>query len=307
MPTALSPYATGTSAYPATWSEGGEVSVFPSFGPAARAHKLTTPAGVTMRVVTEGEGPPVVFVPGGDQTAEAYSQLFARLADGYRCIAYDPRGAGETTAPPPPWTMADYAQDCAAVIDAFAEGRAAVTGLSLGGLVTQATAIDFPDKVRLAIPMGTAAHIDGFTRDWMQAEIDLRREGVRLPDYFLAPHYAAYAFPAKALADANLWTAIKESYTARFRDRDPQSTIDQWQACLDFDCREALRSCPVPFHVIAFSEDVQTPPSMCKLVADLVPDGTFHEIPELGHVSMVRHRPEVVAETLRDILDEAKE
>ncbi len=256
-----------------------------------------------MRVVMAGSGPPIVFVPGGDQTAEAYSQQFARLSSDFRCISYDPRGAGDTTAPHPPWTMADYARDCAAVIDAYADGQAVVTGLSLGGLVTQATAIDFPEKVRLAIPIGTSAYIDGFTRDWMQAEIDLRRDGIRLPEYFLAPHYAAYAFPAKALGDPTLWAQIKESYTVRFRDRDPQDTIDQWQACLDFDCREDLKSCPVPFHVIAFSEDVQTPPSMCKVVADLAQDGTFHEIPELGHVSMVRHRPDVVAAKLRAILD----
>jgi len=278
------------------------MSVFPVFGPKAETHELTTESGVTMRVVVEGTGPSVVFVPGGDQTAEAYSQQFARLCDHYRCIAYDPRGAGETRSPAPPWTMSDYARDCADVIDAFADGNAVVTGLSLGGLVTQATAIDHPDKVRLAIPIGTSAYIDGFTRDWMQAEIDLRRDGVRLPDYFLAPHYAAYAFPAKALGDPELWAQIKESYTLRFRDRDPQDTIDQWQACLDFDCREALKACPVPFHVISFSEDVQTPPAMCKVVSDLAPNGVFHEIPELGHVSMVRHRPDVVAAKLLEIL-----
>jgi len=281
------------------------MAVFPSFGPEARIHRLTTEDGVTMRVVIEGTGPDVVFVPGGDQVADAYSQLFARLSDSYRCISYDPRGAGDTTAPPPPWSMADYARDCAAVIDAFCGGSAVVTGLSLGGLVTQATAIGFTEKVRLAIPMGTAAHIDGFTRDWMQAEIDLRRQGITLPDYFLAPHYAAYAFPAKALCDPVLWAQVKESYTERFRDRDPQDTIDQWQACLDFDCRDGLKTCPVPFHVISFSEDVQTPPAMCKVVSDLVPNGTFHEIPELGHVSLVRHRPDVVAAKLREILESA--
>lgn len=281
------------------------MTVFPGFGPHAEVHRLTTDEGVSMRVVIEGTGPDVVFVPGGDQVADAYSQQFARLSDSFRCISYDPRGAGDTTAPPPPWSMEDYARDCAAVIDAFCGGTAVVTGLSLGGLVTQATAIGFPEKVRLAIPMGTAAYIDGFTRDWMQAEIDLRREGITLPDYFLAPHYAAYAFPAKALNDPVLWAQVKESYTERFRDRDPQDTIDQWQACLDFDCREGLKTCPVPFHVISFSEDVQTPPAMCKVVSDLVPNGTFHEIPELGHVSLVRHRPEVVAAKLREILESA--
>ena len=281
------------------------MAVFPGFSEKAEFHSLTTDESVTMRIVIEGTGPDVVFVPGGDQVADAYSQQFAKLSDSFRCISYDPRGAGDTTAPSPPWSMADYARDCAAVIDAFCDGKAVVTGLSLGGLVTQAAAIDFPDKVQLAIPMGTAAYIDGFTRDWMQAEIDLRREGIVLPDYFLAPHYAPYAFPAQALGDPELWAQVKESYTERFRDRDPKDTIDQWQACLDFDCREALRTCAVPFHVISFSEDVQTPPAMCKVVSDLAPNGTFHEIPGLGHVSLVRHQPEIVDKKLREILNEA--
>ncbi|MDW4550341.1 alpha/beta hydrolase [Defluviimonas sp. D31] len=266
-------------------------------------HSLTSD-GVTMRVAIGGHGPDIVFIPGGDTTAEGYSQQFSRLGDRFRCISYDPRGAGATTAPPAPWTMADYARDCAAVIDAFCDGPAIVSGLSLGGLVTQQTAIDFPDKVRLAIPMGTSAYIDGFTRDWMQAEIDLRKDGIVLPDYFLAPHYAPYAFPAKALGNADLWAEIKAAYTERFRDRDPKDLIDQWEACLDFDCREGLKTCPVPIHVIAFSEDVQTPPAMCKVVSDLAPRGTFHEIAGLGHVSVARHRPDIVAEKLREIISE---
>ncbi len=281
------------------------MAVYPAFGPNAETHELTTDDGVTMRVVIDGNGPDIVFIPGGDGRADAYAQLFAQLSDRFRCIAYDPRGAGDTTSPPAPWTMQDFARDCAAVIDAFCAGSAAVCGLSMGALVTQATAIGYPKKVRLAIPMGTAAYIDGFTRDWMQAEIDLRRDGHVLPDYFLAPHYAVYAFPAKALGEPGFWAEVKEAYTERFRDRDPKDTIDQWQACLDFDCRVALKTCPVPFHVISYSEDVQTPPAMCKVVSDLAPNGTFHEIEGLGHVSMLRHKPDVVAAKIGDILGEA--
>ncbi|MGF1525471.1 MAG: alpha/beta fold hydrolase [Candidatus Competibacterales bacterium] len=83
------------------------MAAFPEFGPKAE-YRLSA-HGVTMRVVVQGRGADVVFVPGGDQTAEGYSHPFARLAHGFRCIAYDPRGAGQTTAPAPPWTMADYA------------------------------------------------------------------------------------------------------------------------------------------------------------------------------------------------------
>ncbi len=281
-------------------SAGFGMSVFTGFSANAEIHSLETD-GVTMRVVVEGGGPDVIFIPGGDQTAEAYSQQFTRLSDSFRCVSYDPRGAGETESPPAPWTMSDYARDCAAVIDTFCSGQAVVSGLSLGGLVTQQVAIDYPDKVQLAIPMGTAAYIDGFTRDWMEAEINLRKAGIELPDYFLAPHYAPFAFPAKALHDAEFWAEIKPIYTARFAEREAKDLIDQWEACLEFDCRETLKTCPVPFHVISFSEDVQTAPSMCKVVADLVPNGVLHELEGLGHVSMLSHRPDVVTDKLREI------
>lgn len=280
------------------------MAAYPSFGPKARTRQITA-GDVSMRVVDEGTGHDIVFVPGGDSPAESNVHIINELSGSYHCWSYDPRGIPGTQSPPGPWTMADFAADCAALIDQCCDGPVVVCGLSMGGLITQQVAIDFPDKVRLAIPMGTAAYIDGFTRDWMEAEIRLRREGVDLPDYFLAVHYAVYAYPAKALHDPALWPQIKEAYTARFGGRAPEDTIDQWQACLDFDCRDALPDCPVPFHVVSFSEDVQTAPSMCKVVADLAKDGHFYEIPGLGHVSKMRHRPDLVAAQIREIVETA--
>ena len=263
-------------------------------------------SGARLRVAQVGSGPDVVWVPGGDSPAEAWRGQMMHFAGRFRSTSYDPRGAGETTSDPPPWSIADFARDCAEMIERACRPPVVLTGLSMGGLITQQVAIDYPHLVRLAIPMGTAAYIDGFTRDWMQAEIDLRRDGIALPDYFLAPHYAAYALPAKALGDPDIWAAVKQAYTDRFAERNPQDLIDQWQACLDFDCREGLRSCPVPIHAVAFSEDVQTPPSMVRVVADCAKHGRFHELPGLGHVSVTRHRPEVVNRLLEEILSAAQ-
>ena len=263
-------------------------------------------SGARLRVAQVGSGPDVVWVPGGDSPAEAWRGQMMHFAGRFRSTSYDPRGVGETTSDPPPWSIADFARDCAEMIERACRPPVVLTGLSMGGLITQQVAIDYPHLVRLAIPMGTAAYIDGFTRDWMQAEIDLRRDGIALPDYFLAPHYAAYALPAKALGDPDIWAAVKQAYTDRFAERNPQDLIDQWQACLDFDCREGLRSCPVPIHAVAFSEDVQTPPAMVRVVADCAKHGQFHELPGLGHVSVTRHRPEVVNRLLEEILSAAQ-
>ena len=258
---------------------------------------------VRTRVAQIGHGPDIVWVPGGDSPAEAWVHQMHHFAGlGYRCTSYDPRGVGDAVSPPAPWTIADFAADLAGIIERVCAPPAAVAGLSMGALITQQIAIDRPDCVALGIPMGTAAYIDGFTRDWMQAEIDLRKDGVALPDYFLAPHYAAYALPARALGDAGTWAAIKDAYTARFADRKPQDLIDQWEACLAFDCRAGLAACPVPIHAIAFSEDVQTPPQMVKAVADLARHGHYHEIEGLGHVSVARGEQDVVNALIERIL-----
>jgi len=147
-------------------------------------------SGARLRVAQIGGGPDIVWVPGGDSPVEAWKGQMMHFSGQFRSTSYDPRGVGETTSDPAPWTIADFAHDCAEMIEAKCRPPVILTGLSMGGLITQQVAIDYPHLVRLAIPMGTAAYIDGFTRDWMQAEIDLRRDGIELPDYFLAPHYA---------------------------------------------------------------------------------------------------------------------
>jgi hypothetical protein len=50
------------------------MSVIPAFGPGAETHRLDTAEGLSRRVVAEGAVPPIVFVPGGERTADAYSR-----------------------------------------------------------------------------------------------------------------------------------------------------------------------------------------------------------------------------------------
>ena len=272
------------------------------FGPSAR--EIEVQAGdVTMRAVQQGSGPDILWIPGGDAAAEYWVEQFPHFVGRYRCTSYDPRGVGDTVAPSPPWSIGDFARDCAAVIEEVCTPPVVVIGLSMGALIAQQLAVSFPHLLRLAVPMGTAARITGFTRDWMEAEIEFRRMGLGMPASFAACHYAAFAYPAAALGEHETWDRIRSAYEVRFGDRDPEQLIAQWQACLDFDCRSELATCPVPIHAVAFSEDVQTPPQMVKEVADLAPNGVYHEIPGLGHVSFARHRPDVVAKLLHQVLE----
>jgi len=89
----------------------------------------------------------------------------------------------------------------------------ALVGLSFGAGIVQQVAIDHPDLVRVAIPMGTGARSVGWTWDYQMAEIEWRRSGHgfagdRSSAVMAAMHYAAMYYPAKVLGDRELWPKL---------------------------------------------------------------------------------------------------
>ncbi len=261
-------------------------------------------SGARVHYVQDGAGLDIVWIPAGDQTCDVYAAQFAAFRDTYRCTCFDPRGAGETEVhSEPPWPMSDFARDCAELIEAVCEPPVVVVGLSLGALITQELAITRPDLVRLAIPMGTIARKTGFAREWEQAEIDMAGKGIRMPADFSVIHYAILSYPAEVLGDDDLWQKVRPHVASAYGDRDPRLLAAQWQACLDYDSLDRLPDCQVPMHVIAFSEDVQCPPSRGRQVADAAGNGQFHLLEGLGHFSIFGHDPDAVNSCIRGIIE----
>jgi 3-oxoadipate enol-lactonase len=85
-----------------------------------------------------------------------------RLADGaqfasFELLQYDQRGLGRSAVPPAPYTMADYADDAAGLLDAVGWGACVVLGVSFGGMVAQEVAIRHPARVRRLVLACTSA------------------------------------------------------------------------------------------------------------------------------------------------------
>lgn len=253
--------------------------------------------------VQSGAGPDIVWVPGGDNVAEDWADQVSFFGSGFRNTAFDPRGAGKTVSRrDPPWSIEDMARDCAELIRAVCKPPVYVVGLSMGSFVTLQMAVSYPELVRGAIAMGTAARPTGFCREWMTAEVEFRRAGGRLSPDFAVHHYGAFMYPSEVLGDDALWARLKPFVARSYGEREGQFLAAQWQACIDFDVTEQLPHCSVPIHVIGFSQDMQAPPTLGKRAAALAGDGHFHLLEGLGHLSLVGHRPEVVNGRILEII-----
>jgi len=79
------------------------------------------------------------------------------LAQRHRTIAFDNRGIGQSDVPSGVYSMPSMASDGAAVLDAAGVEAAHVFGLSMGGMIAQEFALQYPKRVRSLILGCTAA------------------------------------------------------------------------------------------------------------------------------------------------------
>ena len=105
-----------------------------------------------------GSGQPLLFIGGVGGDLRSHPSVFeSYLADKFDILAFDQRGTGQTDKPDMPYTMAQYASDAAAVMDAVGWTSCHVVGVSFGGMVAQELALQFPQRVRSLVLACSAA------------------------------------------------------------------------------------------------------------------------------------------------------
>ncbi len=94
-----------------------------------------------------GDGPPLLNISGSGGDLRNARPERSPLNEHFDVVHYDQRGLGRTSKPAGPYTMADYADDAAALIEAAGWDSAHIVGTSFGGMVALNLAILHPDRV----------------------------------------------------------------------------------------------------------------------------------------------------------------
>lgn len=116
----------------------------------ASLEHLTIPInGLDMQITLAGQGEALLLLHGFPDSSKLWRKMIPGLADaGFRVIAPDQRGFGETTAPEhvSDYSIAQIAADAIAVLDALGIERAALMGHDWGALIGWRLAADHPDR-----------------------------------------------------------------------------------------------------------------------------------------------------------------
>jgi len=113
--------------------------------------------GARIRYIDAGHGPPVVFLHGLGASLYAWRKnLGVVAAAGFRVIAFDNRGCGLSDQPPAPYDNAAYAHLAIALMDSLRLSDAVLVGHSMGGAIAAEIAIDYPQRARGLVLIGSA-------------------------------------------------------------------------------------------------------------------------------------------------------
>src|SRR3712207_2925474 len=115
-----------------------------------------------------GAGPDVLLIGGLGDTIESWQFQLDGLADRYRMIAFDNRGAGRTRMLGGPATVEAMADDAAAVLRAHGIGPAHVAGFSGGSIIGQELALRHHELVRSLVLQSTWGAMDVALRRWAE-------------------------------------------------------------------------------------------------------------------------------------------
>ena len=96
-----------------------------------------------------GKGAPLLFISGTGGDLRVKPNVFdGPLPKHFDTLAYDQRGLGQSAKPDMRYTMADYADDAARLMDFVGWRGASIVGVSFGGMVAQELVLRHPAKVK---------------------------------------------------------------------------------------------------------------------------------------------------------------
>lgn len=122
------------------------------------SHTYVNTNGIRMHVAQAGEGYPVVMCHGFPELWYSWRHQMRALAEaGFRAIAPDQRGYGDTDAPAPieAHTQRRLVGDIVGMLDALGVGKAAIVGHDWGGAVAWNAALMEPARFERVIGVNT--------------------------------------------------------------------------------------------------------------------------------------------------------
>ncbi|MFX1240731.1 MAG: alpha/beta fold hydrolase [Promethearchaeota archaeon] len=272
--------------------------------------------GIKICYDLKGKGEPIVLVHGFGDRKEHWRAQYRELAEHFKVIRVDNRGAGKSDRPEGVYTMELFADDIAALLDYLKIQKTHVIGHSLGGMIVQNFALKYPNRVYKIVLINTIA---GVTPPEIPPDqgIDIYRKnaivGIEAREKdplnaFLngAKHSYSRAFWKQMRENPkrkfhNIWS-VEDLVEEKTKFGPTEKDINhQAEALRTHNTYGKLNEIKNEVLIIAADKDKTCPMLMNKKIHDLLPNSKFVVIENAGHQSILEY-PNLINSYIIDFL-----
>jgi len=252
-----------------------------------------------------GSGPRLFYIGGSGGDLRDKPNVFdGPLVREFEVLSFDQRGLGRTDAPEGPYSMGDYAEDAAALLQALDFAPCLLMGVSFGGMVAQELLCRYPEIATRVVLACTSAGGDAGASYPLHTLQDLsaRDRARRMIEISDKRYDEVWWAENPDKAAALLEVALKRGKTHEIGTRESDALLGQrlqLEARSHHDTVSRLASVSMPIFVCAGRYDGIAPPANQHALEAALPDATL-EFFEGGHLFLIQDR--AALRRIRDFL-----
>ncbi len=254
--------------------------------------------GVDLFYEERGQGPTLVLLHGLGNSSRDWEQQFPALEPNYRVIAPDFRGFGRSERPAGPYSVAEFAADISALLNALRVEQAHLLGFSMGGAVAFQLAVDEPWR--------------WLTLTIVNSQPSFRAQGLRRKLEYWVRHVVVRVWGLDQLAAAVVRRLFPDPHQAelrakmqgRYADNDADVYLKVISALVQWDVRDRLAEIGCPVLILAAEHDY-FPLSDTRAYLPLLADARLQVVADARH-GLPIGRPEQFNQLVLEFLDAAR-
>ncbi len=261
-------------------------------------HRLDTFDRGSIYVVEAGEGPPIVLSHGVTLSVRTwFHQLEELPKEGFRVVAYDHRGHGQSVLGEAGHSVENLAEDVNTVVTGLDLRGAVLVGHSMGGVAVQAFVARYPkvvqERVAGIVLLSTLAYTPFGSRS-TRTKARLERMTKHAPDstrLWNAPNLGLVV--ARLGFGKDPHPSHVELVRRMMAECPPETRLDAPRALVGLDLTPDLPEFRVPTLVVGGTADLLTLPAESRRMARLIPGARLELFEDAGHMLMLERTTEL--------------
>lgn len=245
----------------------------------------------------KGSGEPLIFIHGVGLDHTMWKQQIDSLSDSFRVIVYDMLGHGGSEHPPGPYSLSDYVEQLSGLMDYLGIEKTHLVGFSMGGMVAQAFALTFKNKLETLSIMNAVANRTDEQRKGILARVEEVRENGPLAT--IEPAIQRWFNPAFIETQAEVVNQVRY----RLQTNNPASYLPAYTlfATADAELWPKLQNIETPAFIITAEHDLGSNPEMARQMHEQIKGSDLRIVPGMKHMLPVEGA-EIVNNELRHFI-----